>query len=133
MTIAQPNNESRAANPLITGSDAPYGTMPLSKLTAADFEQGVLEGIRLQNEEIDAICNQRSVPTFENTIVALDRSGKVLNRSVLALSNLESATGDTVLMNTLAKVTPALSEHSTNIMLNERLWDRIKQVYDLKD
>lgn len=133
MTIAQPNNESRAANPLITGSDAPYGTMPLSKLTAADFEQGVLEGIRLQNEEIDAICNQRSVPTFENTIVALDRSGKVLNRSVLALSNLESATGDTVLMNTLAKVTPALSEHSTNIMLNERLWDRIKHVYDLKD
>lgn len=122
--------DGAAANPLIAGSDAPYGTMPFSKITPADLEQGVLEGIKLHNEEIDAICNQRSVPTFENTIVALDRSGKVLNRSILALSNLESSIGDTVLMNTLAKVTPALSKHSTNMMLNERLWDRINQVYE---
>lgn len=132
MTVAS-NIECAGANPLITGSDAPYGTMPFSVLTASDYEQGVLEGMKLQNEEIDAICNQRSVPTFENTIVALDRSGNVLNRSVLALSNLEAATGDTTLMNALARVTPALSEHGTNIMLNERLFDRVKQVYDLRD
>lgn len=125
--------EAFASNPLITGSDAPYGTMPFSKLTPADYEQGVLEGMNLQNQEIDAIANQRSVPTFENTIVALDRSGQVLNRSILALSNLESALGDTVLMNVLSKITPALSEHGTNIMLNERLWDRIKQVYDRRN
>lgn len=103
--------------------------MPFSKITPADLEQGVMEGIRLQNEEIGALCNQRSVPTFENTIVALDRSGEVLNRSILALSNLEHAVGDTLLMKVLVKVTPALSEHSTNIMLNEKLWDRVSQVY----
>lgn len=121
------------SNPLIEGSKLPFGTMPLSKLTPAQFEEGVLEGIKLQNQEIDAITNQRSVPTFENTIVALDRSGQVLNRSLLALSNLESASGDPEIMDVLARVTPALSEHSSNIMLNERLWDRVKQVYENKD
>lgn len=130
MTVVA-SNDCGATNPLITGSDAPFGTMPFSRLTAADYEQGILEGMKLQNAEINAICNQRSVPTFENTIVALDRSGEVLTRSVLALSNLEGATGDTTLMNTLTRVTPAMSEHNTNIMLNERLWDRVRQVYEL--
>ncbi len=120
-------------NQLVTGPEGPYGTIKFSLLTPKDYEEGIKEGIRLQNEEINAIVNQRSVPTFENTIVALDRSGEVLNRSILALSNVEHATGDTALMNTLAKVTPELSEHSTNIMLNEGLWNRIKQVYDNKD
>lgn len=132
MTIAT-GVDGASTNPLISGSNAQYGTLPFSKITPADYEEGVMEGIRLQNEEIDAICNQRSMPTFENTIVALDRSGAVLNRSILALSNLENAVGDTLLMNTLAKVTPALSEHSTNMMLNERLWDRINQVYERRN
>ena len=92
-----------------------------------------MEGIKLQNEEINAIVNQRSMPTFENTIVALDRSGEVLNRSILALSNLEAANGDDAIMEVLAKVTPALSQHSSSIMLNERLFDRVKQVYDKKN
>lgn len=121
------------SNPLITGSNLPFGTMPLSKLTPADYEEGVTEGIKLQNMEIDAIVNQRSIPTFENTIVALDRSGEVLNRSILALSNLEAANGDPEIMEILAKVTPALSQHSSNIMLNERLFGRVKQVYENKD
>lgn len=132
MTVTS-NIDASASNPLIVGSNAPFGTMPLSTLKAADFEEGVLEGIKLQNQEIDAICNQRSVPTFENTIVALDRSGSVLNRSILALSNLEGAMGDTTLMNSLAKVTPDLSRHQTDIMLNERLWSRVKRVYDLRE
>ena len=132
MTIAG-TAQGAANNPLIDGPKGPYGTLPLSRLTAADFEEGVMEGIRLQNEEIEAIVNQRSIPTFENTIEALDRSGEVLTRAVLALSNLESALGDTVLMNTLAKLTPAISAHSTEIMLNQPLTERIRQVYDNLD
>lgn len=120
-------------NPLITGSNLPFSTMPFSKLTPKDYEEAILEGMRLQNQEIDAIVNQRSIPTFENTIVALDRSGEVLNRSVLALSNLEGATGDTVIMNTLARITPALSEHSTKITLNQPLFQRIRTVYEIQD
>lgn len=127
--------ESTAAvtNPLINGPFGQYGTLPFSSLTPADYKEGVLEGIKLQNREIDAIVNQRSVPTFENTIVALDRSGEVLDRSVLALGNLEAAMGDTVMMRVLAEITPELSRHSTDIILNEGLWNRIKTVYDNKD
>ena len=127
--------ESTAAvtNPLINGPFGQYSTLPFSSLTPADYKEGVLEGIKLQNREIDAIVNQRSVPTFENTIVALDRSGEVLDRSVLALGNLEAAMGDTVMMRVLAEITPELSRHSTDIILNEGLWNRIKTVYDNKD
>lgn len=120
-------------NPLIAGSNLPYGTLPFPKLTPQDYEEGVMEGIKLQNEEISAIVKQRSVPTFENTIVALDRSGTVLNRSILALSNLESALGNDALMEVMTRITPALSEHSSSIMLNKPLWDRVKAVYDTKD
>ena len=75
-----------ATNPLVTGSDLPYGTMPLSKFKPADYEEGIKEGIKAHNREIEAIVNQRSNPTFENTIVALDRSGKVLNLSLIHIS-----------------------------------------------
>lgn len=132
MTVASESVAS-AGNPLVTGTTELYGTMPFSKLSAKDMEEAVLEGIRLQNQEIDAIVKQRSVPTFENTIVAFDRSGEVLNRAILALSNIESANSTPEIMEAYAKVTPLLSEHATNIMLNEGLWNRIRQVHDMAD
>lgn len=132
MTVLTSSSAS-ASNPLITGTTELYGTMPFSKLSAKDMEEAVLEGIRLQNQEIDAIVNQRSVPTFENTIVAFDRSGEVLSRAILALSNLESANSTPEIMEAYSRVTPKLSEHSTNIMLNEGLWNRIRQVHDLAE
>lgn len=131
--VGKANGAGAGENPLIVGSTEIYETIPFSRLTPKDYEEGVMEGIRLQKQEIDAIVKQRSVPTFENTIAALDRSGEVLNRSILALSNLEHASGDTVMMNILAKVTPALSAHQTDITLNEGLWNRIRQVYEMRD
>ena len=125
--------EGAKTNPLVTGGTGVYGTLPFNSLHPSDYEEGVMEGIRLRNEEIASIVNQRSVPTFENTIAALDRSGTVLTRSILALSNLETASGDTVMMNILAKITPALSQHQTDVVLNQGLWNRIKQVYELRD
>lgn len=122
-----------AANPLVESSKAPFETVPFNVITPQDYENAIMEGIRLQNQEISAITRQRSTPTFENTIAALDRSGKVLNKAVLALSNVEHAVGDTVLMNIMTKVTPVLSEHSAEIMLNEPLWQRVKEVYDRRD
>ncbi|MDE5869440.1 MAG: peptidase M3, partial [Muribaculaceae bacterium] len=120
-------------NPLISGGTGLYGTLDFSSLKPSDYEEGVKEGIRLRNAEIASIVNQRSIPTFENTIAALDRSGEVLSRSILALSNLENASGDTAMMNVLSRITPILSQHETDIILNEALWDRIRQVYDLRD
>lgn len=120
-------------NPLLRPSTAPHGTPEFTKLTPALYEEAVKEGIRLHNEEIDAIVSNPETPGFLNTIVALDRSGVTLNEATLALSNVEQAMGDTTLMNVMAAVTPLISEHSTDILLNEPLWARIKAVYDSRN
>ena len=125
--------KSESGNPLIKKSPAPYEAIPFDKITVADMEDAVKEGIRIHNEEIATIADSQEEPTFENTIAAYDRSGEILNRAVLTLSNLESALGDTAIMNTMARVTPELSHHSTDILLNHKLWERIKKVYDTKD
>lgn len=134
MTIATSTAQGRV-NPLIEffGEKAQPGVVagiPFDKLTPQDYEDAIRAGIKQQNAELAAIVNQRSVPTFENTIAALDRSGSLLTGAELALSNVEHATGDTVLQKLQASLAPELSQHYTSIMLNEGLWQRVKAVYD---
>ena len=117
-------------NPLLHVSDAPFQAIPFDKISTDDYENAILEGIRLHNEELDKIANATDAPKFENTVAPLDRSGRLLNEAVLALGNLDAALGDTVLMNIMTKMTPIISEHSTNILLNENLWKRVKHVYE---
>ena len=100
MTVTE-SCKHESGNPLLKPSTAPYEAIPFDKITVADMEDAVIEGIRLQNEEIAVITDNAEEPTFENTIAALDRSGEVLNRAILTLSNLESALGDTAIMNTM--------------------------------
>lgn len=128
---AHATNDS--TNPVLAPSGLPHNVIPFNKITASDMEAAVKEGIEYQNKAIAAIVNQRSIPTFENTIAALDRSSWELNRAVLALSNLESACGDEAYQQAMQNITPLLSEHSANILLNEGLFNRIKQVYDNRD
>lgn len=120
-------------NPLMQPSILPYQAVPFDKIIADDYREAIKEGIARQNQAIDAIVNQRSVPTFENTILALERSGELLDYATLALSNVEHATGDEALMQLMAEVTPLLSEQSTNIILNQPLFERIKTVYENRD
>lgn len=120
-------------NPLLLPSDAPFQAIPFDKIATTDYKEAIIEGIRLHNDEIEGIVSSQESPTFQNTIAAFDRSGKILDRAVATLGNLESALGDTALMNIMAEVTPLISEHSTGILLNEGLWKRIKYVYDDKD
>lgn len=122
-----------SSNPVLAPSGLPYNVLPFSRITASDLEAAVKEGIEYQNKAIDAIVNQRSIPTFENTIVAFDRSSWELNRAILALSNLEGACGDEAYQTAMQNVTPLLSEHGANLLLNERLFDRIRQVYENRD
>ena len=125
---ATAENESSSPNLLLKDFETPFATVPFEEITPADMVEAILEGIKIHDLEIEKIVSNPEPATFENTIAALDRSGEILNRSVLILSNLEHAMGDTILMNTYAKVMPAISEHSTNILLNEPLWNRIKVV-----
>lgn len=132
-SVAQGFAEYNGSNPLLQSDLLPYGAIPFDRLTPELYEEAVKEAIDLQNQNIAAIVNQRSVPTFENTIVAFDRSGEALSRAMLALGNVEHAVGDPAMMQVLQNVTPLLSEHEASIMLNEGLWQRIKQVYDRRD
>lgn len=107
--------------------------LPFSQIVPSDYEDAISKGIEKHNSEIKSIVENPEQPTFANTIVALDRAGSLLNGAVLTLSNLESALGDTVLMNITSRMMPLVSEHSTSVMLNEKLWDRVKKVYDSRN
>lgn len=125
--------QNDSSNPVLAPSGLPHNVIPFDKISAADLEAAVKEGIEYQIKAIDAIVSQRSIPTFENTIVALDRSSWELDRAILALSNLEAACGDEAYQKAMQNVTPLISEHSSNILLNEALFGRIKTVYDNRD
>ncbi|MDE5883253.1 MAG: M3 family metallopeptidase [Muribaculaceae bacterium] len=131
MTVA---NEAQGGsnNPLLVPSDAPFQTVPFNKIQLPDYEEAIMEAIKIHDGEIEAIVSTSEEPTFENTIAALDRSGSLLNESVLALSNLVEAVGDTTMMQMMTRVTPVLSDHSTGLLLNDKLWQRIKKVYENK-
>lgn len=120
-------------NPLLQPSQLPHGTVPFQSLQPQDYAQAVREAMKIHNQEIDAIVNNPQAPTFENTIVALDRSGSDLMIAELALSNVEHASGDPAMMAIVAELTPELSKHSTDIILNEKLWNRVKSVYDSRE
>ena len=106
---------------------------PFDKIQKSYYEEAIDAGIAEQKQEIDAIVNQRSMPTFENTIVALENTGETLNRVLNVFYPLLSADSDEELMNISERVSPKISEMSTSISLNEKLWERVKYVYDHKD
>ncbi len=123
----------KAENIFLSEFKTTHGVIPFDKIVNADYEPAIEAGIAEQNKEIDAIVNQRSVPTFENTIVALDRSGKTLSRVLNVFYPLLSANADDELMEISSRIAPILSAHTTSISLNEKLWEKIKYVYDKTD
>lgn len=120
-------------NPLMQPSNLPFQAVPFNEITDSDYREAINEGIARQNQAIEAIVNQRSVPTFENTILPLERSSELLDYAVLTLGNLEHATGDETLMQLMAEITPQLSKQFTNVILNQPLFEKIKYVYDNRD
>ncbi len=113
---------------------APFNTVhqtaPFSRIHNADYEPAIDRGIAKAKAEIQAIADNPEAPTFENTIVALDRSGKDLSRVLNVFYPILSANADDELMEISMRVTPKLSDYSTSITLNSNLWKRVKAVYD---
>lgn len=109
------------------------GAIPFDKITNSDFEPAILQGIEEQKQQINAIVNQRSVPNFENTILALEQSGKTLSRVLGVFYPYISANSNDELMEISTKLSPVLTAHSSSISLNEKLWERVKFVYDNAD
>ncbi len=119
-----------AANPFAEPSPLPYHAPEFDKIHDADFEPALEEGMRRQREEMDRIAKQAAAPTFENTIVAMERSGRMLERAERVFFALTAANTDDTLQAVQEKVAPELAAHSDAIHLDDALFQRVRSVYD---
>ena len=120
-------------HPFLTTPQTPFETIPFHLIKTEHFEPAIEEGMKIHNQEVDAIVHCPDAPTFHNTIVALEKSGALLDRASTVFGNLLSAETSDELEAIAERVMPRLSEHSNNISLNEKLYARIKQVYEETD
>ena len=107
-----------------------YDLTPFHLITNEHFEPAIRKGIAAQIAEIDAIVRNPEPPTFENTILALEESGELLDKVTTVMYNLLSANTNDELEALAQEMSPLLSEHSSNIMLNEALYLRVKAVME---
>lgn len=117
-------------NPFLKDYTTPFGTIPFNEIKNEYYIPAFKEGMVLHTEELEAIANNSETPTFKNTIEALERSGKILSRVQYAFYNLTSAETSDELDSIAEKIAPDESEHSNSIFLNEKLFQRVKSVYD---
>lgn len=117
-------------NPLLKASTLAYGAPDFSKIKNTDYLPAIEEGIRQQREEINAIVNNKKKPTFENTILAYEKSGVLLDRVTSIFFGLVSADKTPEIAETEKKVMPLLTELENEITFNKDLFQRIKYVYD---
>lgn len=122
-----------AVNPFFTEYATPFGVPPFDEIKLEHYKPAFLKGMEEQAKEIDAIANARSMPDFENTIVALDQSGQLLRRVSAVFYGLNSANTSDEMQALSKELSPLLSKHSDDISLNPRLFERVKQVYDNKE
>ncbi len=106
------------------------GAIPFDRITTADYEPAINQGIKEHDAEVNAIADNDAEATFENTIVALERAGATLNRVLGVFYPMLSANADDALMAVSERMAPVLSKHFNSITLNERLWQRVKYVHD---
>lgn len=120
-------------NPLLESFKTPFSTAPFSKIKNEHFKPAFVEGIKLAKNEIDAITNNNSAPTFENTLCALEFGGEILDRISSIFFNLNSAETNDEIQKIAQEISPMLSEFSNDVKLNEALFKRVKQIYEGKD
>jgi peptidyl-dipeptidase Dcp len=117
-------------NPLLKASTLAYGAPDFSRIKNSDYLPAIEEGIRQQRKEINAIVNNKKKPTFENTILAYEKSGVLLDRVTSIFFGLVSADKTPEIAETEKKVMPLLTELENEITFNKDLFQRIKYVYD---
>ena len=124
------NNKS-ASNVLLQEWTGPYGGVPaFDKMQVADIQSAVEQGMKENLEEIDAIANSTEAPTFENTIEAMERSGSTLDNVFTYYGILSSNMSSPEFREVQATLAPKLSEFSSKISQNQKLFERIKTVYE---
>jgi peptidyl-dipeptidase Dcp len=137
VSIAACNNSAKKnetgaehRNPFLTAYQTPFQVPPFEEIKFEDYKPAFEKGMEEQKQEIEAIINNSEAPDFENTIVKLDQSGKLLRRVSTVFYGLNSANTNDSLQALSREMAPLLSKHNDDITLNPDLFARIKAVYD---
>ena len=123
-------NMALPENPLLGKFNTPHETFPFDKIKNEHFLPALHEAIKQGKNDIEVITSNKTVATFENTILALDRSGSLVEKVSKIMFNLNSAETNDELQKIVKEASPLLSEYSNDITLNEKLFARVKSVYE---
>ena len=129
---AQEKKESTTMNPFFQAYDTPFQVPPFDRIKSDHFKPAILEGISKHETEIAAIANNTETPTFDNTILAMENAGSLLSDVNTVFSNFNSANTNKEIQNIAKEVAPNLSAHRDNIYLNEKLFAKVKTLWDKK-
>jgi len=124
------NNTENMNNPFFEEWTENHGAIPFDKIKVEHYKPAILEGIAQNQKEIDEIANNPETPTFENTIVALEHTGKLLNKAAGVFYNLVECNGTDEMLALSEELQPIMSEHSLKIALNEKLFDRVQYIWE---
>lgn len=133
MTAISVAGAALAANPLLSPYKTIHQTIPFDQIKTEHYVPAFEEAMKQHMNEINEIVNNPKVPTFENTIVALDKAGSLLNKVSSPFFNLLGSETNDDLQTIAQKMSPLLTEHSNSIRLNEKLFERVKVVYEGRD
>jgi peptidyl-dipeptidase Dcp len=122
-----------ASNPFARVSTLPFHYPAFDKIKDEHFKPAFEVGMRVHLLEIEAIANRHVAPTFDNTIVAMERSGQLLARVSTTFANLQTANTNDRLDAIDREMSPKLAAHQDAIYMNDRLWQRVKSLYDKRD
>src|SRR3954467_5050666 len=120
-------------NPLLTESSLPYQIPPFDKIKDEHFEPAVEAGMREELKEVEPVANNSEKPTFDNTIVALERTGRLLDRAERTFSNLNACNTNPTRQKIDKEMAPKLAAHHDEIFLNPKLFVRVQALYEQRD
>lgn len=132
LTTLNMKTENKASNPLLTKWNTVHETPPFTEIKEVHFLPAIDQLLEEAKKEVDAIINNPEAPTFNNTIRALEISGKNLTRATTILFNLNSAETNDTIQSITREVSPKLSAYHNYVSLNEKLFQRIRSVYNQK-
>jgi peptidyl-dipeptidase Dcp len=125
--------ETKNDNPFMNDYTTTFQVPPFDKIDTADYMPAFIEGMKQQKAEIDSIVNNPAEPTFDNTILAFDKSGKLLSKVSNVFYPLCDANTNDQMQAIARKINPLLSKHRDEISMNEKLFKRIKIIYDKRN
>ncbi|HSY36779.1 MAG TPA: peptidyl-dipeptidase Dcp [Acidobacteriaceae bacterium] len=120
------------SNPFYAASKLPFQAPPFNKIKDADYQPAIEAGIAQQMQEMDAIANNPAAPTFDNTIVAMEKTGQLLNRVTLVFFGVTQANTNDTLQKVQDIETPKLAALQDSIYLNNKLFARVQKIYDAR-